>query len=1039
MIAKQLQSIVAILAISLFSINAVSNENVTDILTFTPSDDATLSLIKPSTNYNTTILEADYFSQKHILFKFHVKGLNRRKVVKAVLQLHNHDSSDIGGNLFNVEHNHWVEETVTWNSAPSKIGNIVSAVGKVSVGKFYSWDITSLIQTDGIYSLRIESPSANGADYSSKESIKPPQIFLTLSGREPTQNTPLSVSDRPSQIITISHKAHRNGTVTDDGLSGVPGSNALEWNRDGGPTTATIAQPNQVLTSILSLDAGSYVNRLIAHDEKLDVSDDLTLVVAEEDSSPNTAPVVDAGPDTSLFLNGSLNLNATVYDDRLPNGSLTHEWNMVSGPGTVSFNDGSSLGALVNFSAVGSYVLRLTSFDGGLTRSDDITITVQSDPIEHNSLTFPVRAAFYYPLFPQTWTVNGAHVFHHPSSGYYDSSDQEIVDSHIASLDFAKVDVGIVSWWGPHAQQETERVPLLLNRTNALGSDLKWSVYYEKEGFGNPSVAELKTDLAYLQTRYTDSQVYAHVNDRPVLFVYNGDDVDCSIVDKWLQATEGDWYLVLKVFPNSQSCANQPDSWHQYAPAVAVDHQPGSISISPGFWRADESTARLKRDLSLWNQNIQEMVASKEDWQLITTFNGWGEGTAIEESTEWSTKYLEALARDGLGSPGNPLVTMGLSPMSANLKIQASRSFTVTVEGTTNTNVSWSTSGGTINGSGHTITYTPPVQEGIYTLTATSVADSSKHVTASINVSTSTSGGMATFAAGGDFGGKDARAGTVMNDMKYRDIDAFLLLGDMNYGELPTESAWCDWVHSYLGHTYPFEIVAGNHEEDSREDGFIRQFAACMPDQLNSDLGPGGYSVNFSFDLGPLTVIATSPDLIVDNIDYTYRSGSAERNWLLNTIRTAKSEGDWVAVGMHKNCITIGHKKCEIGQNFAQLLIDEGVDIVLQGHDHSYQRSHSLGKVQAGTFPVGAVADDGSDNEYFRRAGTVFVIVGTIGGRWLNTCQHSDSEYQYFAVHRCREEGNSKGYLLINATDSRMDMEFISVDGTFQDTFSIHS
>ena len=117
---KQFQAIVIIFVISLFRISAVSNENVTEILTFTPSDDATLSLIKPNINFNTTILEADNFSQKHILFKFHVNGLHRRKVVKAVLQLHSRDSSDIGGTIFNAEHNHWVEDTVTWDSAPSR-------------------------------------------------------------------------------------------------------------------------------------------------------------------------------------------------------------------------------------------------------------------------------------------------------------------------------------------------------------------------------------------------------------------------------------------------------------------------------------------------------------------------------------------------------------------------------------------------------------------------------------------------------------------------------------------------------------------------------------------------------------------------------------------------------------------------------------------------------------------------------------------------------------------------------------------------------
>ena len=40
--------------------------------------------------------------------------------------------------------------------------------------------------------------------------------------------------------------------------------------------------------------------------------------------------------------------------------------------------------------------------------------------------SFPIKTAFYYPSFPQTWTVNGSHVFYQPSLGYYDSSDQAV-------------------------------------------------------------------------------------------------------------------------------------------------------------------------------------------------------------------------------------------------------------------------------------------------------------------------------------------------------------------------------------------------------------------------------------------------------------------------------------------------------------------------------------------------------------------------------------------------------------------------------------
>ena len=113
------------------------------------------------------------------------------------------------------------------------------------------------------------------------------------------------------------------------------------------------------------------------------------------------------------------------------------------------------------------------------------------------------------------------------------------------------------------------------------------------------------------------------------------------------------------------------------------------------------------------------------------------------------------------------------------------------------------------------------------------------------------------FGAAGDFGGRDEFAGTVMADMLARDLSAFFLLGDMSYSEIVPEQAWCDWVHAHLGPNYPVQVIAGNHEEDHKQDDHILNFAECMPDRLNSEPGPGGYSVNFASDLGPVTFIAT--------------------------------------------------------------------------------------------------------------------------------------------------------------------------------------
>jgi hypothetical protein len=110
---------------------------------------------------------------------------------------------------------------------------------------------------------------------------------------------------------------------------------------------------------------------------------------------------------------------------------------------------------------------------------------------------------------------------------------------------------------------------------------------------------------------------------------------------------------VLKSVVGFRSCANQPQAWHQYAPASYQKHiDSDSFTVSPGYWLATEDQPRLVRDLNQWNSAIQAMVASKADFQLITSFNEWGEGTAIESGTQWKSAsgyglYLDALHYDG--------------------------------------------------------------------------------------------------------------------------------------------------------------------------------------------------------------------------------------------------------------------------------------------------------------------------------------------------------------------------------------------------------
>jgi len=96
--------------------------------------------------------------------------------------------------------------------------------------------------------------------------------------------------------------------------------------------------------------------------------------------TPNQPPVVDAGVDQNIALPQTATLHGSASDDGLPEGStLVTSWSMIAGPGSVNFDDSNSLITISSFSSAGTYVLRLTSDDGLLSSSDDLTITVQPE------------------------------------------------------------------------------------------------------------------------------------------------------------------------------------------------------------------------------------------------------------------------------------------------------------------------------------------------------------------------------------------------------------------------------------------------------------------------------------------------------------------------------------------------------------------------------------------------------------------------------------------------------------------------------------
>ncbi len=280
----------------------------------------------------------------------------------------------------------------------------------------------------------------------------------------------------------------------------------------------------------------------------------------------------------------------------------------------------------------------------------------------------PYYATFYYMWYknPKTdgawdyWTDHGGSPpntwFSHyipdpnpnsfdPANELYSENNYDIFKWQAGKLKEAKIEVAIASWWGQNTREDVtfnNIINSFMSRPDNPYPNLRWAVYYEDEGFSDPPVSILISDLTYIKNKYTASPYMLRVGGKPVVFVYAGaNDNPGTMTKRWKDANSalGNYfYTVLKVFPGSTSDLNQPSAWHQYAPASrsGTDNK-DYFFVSPGFWLDDGSAERLPRNLTDFTSAVKNMVASNTTWKLIETWNEWGEGTSVEPGQQIKT------------------------------------------------------------------------------------------------------------------------------------------------------------------------------------------------------------------------------------------------------------------------------------------------------------------------------------------------------------------------------------------------------------------
>src|SRR5438093_1476792 len=161
--------------------------------------DAMVNAATPVKNFGATAkLEVDASPVKHALFRVRVSGVGARQVTSATLRLQVsnllNSQSVAGGRLHAITGCAWDEHTLTAQTQPAIDGPVLATAGAVALGQVVDFDVTGAIQGDGVYCFALESPSADGVRYNSREAAAGQPQLLVGVGSQTTTTPPPAAS-----------------------------------------------------------------------------------------------------------------------------------------------------------------------------------------------------------------------------------------------------------------------------------------------------------------------------------------------------------------------------------------------------------------------------------------------------------------------------------------------------------------------------------------------------------------------------------------------------------------------------------------------------------------------------------------------------------------------------------------------------------------------------------------------------------------------------------------------------------------------------
>ncbi|HJY10838.1 MAG TPA: metallophosphoesterase [Nitrososphaeraceae archaeon] len=267
------------------------------------------------------------------------------------------------------------------------------------------------------------------------------------------------------------------------------------------------------------------------------------------------------------------------------------------------------------------------------------------------------------------------------------------------------------------------------------------------------------------------------------------------------------------------------------------------------------------------------------------------------------------------------------------------------------------------------------------------------------------------FAAVGDFGCTSNTDDTVDN-IVHKNPELVLALGDYSY-----ESTGTCWFYKSTPIDNITRISIGNHEETDAE-GFQEYMS-------HYGLSQTYYSFNHK----------NAHILVLDEDRSSYLPGSPQYDYAINDLQSASQDPDidWIIVYFHRPIYTSpssSSPSTSFRDPYHPLFDKYGVDLVLTGHNHNYQRTFPLSYNPSE--PSEPIVTSTNANDYKNPRGAIFALVGT-GGVGLSAILGKEP---YVVV----QQDDYYGQLDIKITDNGNKLEgkfYRNGDNAILDSFSI--